>query len=300
MRIFLIISGLVLAGISFGQPSLSVSSTQALIGDQLELTLQIPLPGQATWINADVEPADTVASVEVLQTFSPEQVQGAVRKRWTIAVFDTGYVRIPPLEVVLENNGVSDTFLTNDIPLRIEGIVDSAGMAPIKPIVREPVQLSDYIPYVVGAIGLVLLILAGIWWSRRPKKEPEVVVIRDEKPPHIHAFERLDTLEAQQLWQKGEIKKYHSELSHITREYLENRYGIQALEHTTGEIVEQLGRLELGSELVTEIKGMMEVEDLVKFAKAKPPVEVHAGHMELVRTFIRNTKIEPQNALTHA
>lgn len=299
--VLVLISLLYCTGLLFGQPQLQVSATQALIGDQIELVLRIPLVEGQEWINADVMPADTVPSIEVIRASAPEIGRGVVVKRWTIAVFDTGYVRVPPVPVVIQRGTSIDTVFSNDIPLQIEGVVDSAGMAPIKPIEYEPVRFSDYMPYLVGGLlAFLLLMIAGIWWARRPRKQPGIIEIRDEKPAHVLALGRLDQLEAQQLWQQGQIKSYHSILSHIVRQYLEHRYQIQALEYTTEEIIVQLLILDLGTELLDETAKMMRLEDLVKFAKATPPMEVHASHMEFVRGFIQRTRMLDQMERHHA
>lgn len=72
------------------------------------------------------------------------------------------------------------------------------------------------------------------------KKAPEGR--RAEKPllPHELALQKLVALQQQKLWQKGDVKPYQSELTFIIREYLENRFNIQALESTTDEIVQNL------------------------------------------------------------
>ncbi|MDX1409956.1 MAG: hypothetical protein R3330_17525, partial [Saprospiraceae bacterium] len=92
----LLVYALLLAAAGYSQPRLTVSSTRALIGDHLQLTLEVGLNAGDQWVNQDVVPADTVAPVEVLETSGPEIGQDMLRRRWTIAVFDTGWVRIPP------------------------------------------------------------------------------------------------------------------------------------------------------------------------------------------------------------
>jgi hypothetical protein len=216
-------------------------------------------------------------------------------QKWTIAVFDTGLVRIPPLPVVLQNGSSTDTQYTNDIPLLISGVMDSLGLAPIKPIIREPANFSDYLPYVFGVVGLVLLVALVYWWSKRKPREIEVIEIRDQKPAHQIALEQLDALEAEKLWQQGQIKEYHSRLHHILREYLERRFGIRAMESTTGEILAQLSSGHLSDDMLRRVREVMEAEDLIKFAKAEPPVDVHAQYLDFARSLILQTKFEPQS-----
>jgi hypothetical protein len=279
----------------FAQPKLSVNSTSALIGDKLTLTLEVPHIAGSEWINPDVIPADTVNAIQVLKhgnTQSHPEDQ-AIIKEWTIAVYDTGFVWVPPIPVIMRSVQGDDTSWTNDIPLIIKGVIDSTGMAPIKPIDYEPVRFSDYVPYLIGLVTLIALILGGIWWRRRPKKDKEVIIIEEIIPPHITALELLRVLEEQELWQDGKIEEYHMQLSHILREYLEERYGVAALESTTSEVRDMLKPL-LSTDHFNDMMPMMEIEDLIKFAKAQPPIEVHDQHLSFVRQFVLNTKQEPE------
>jgi hypothetical protein len=211
-----------------------------------------------------------------------------------IAVFDTGIVRIPPMPVVLQNSIGFDTQYTNDIPLLITGVADSLGLAPIKPIIPEPAKFSDYLPYLIAAALIGILIVLGIIYRRRKPKAQEVVEVRDVKSAHVIAFEKLDLLESEKLWQKGHIKEYHSRMNHIMREYLDERFQIRTLESTSSEIMAQLRSIDLPEKLLGEISDVMEVEDLIKFAKAEPPAEIHAEYLEFARALIRQTKIDTQ------
>lgn len=277
----------------FAQPKLSVSSTSALIGDQLTLSITVPSIAGSEWVNPDVIPADTVQEIQVLMHGNPEirEADNTIFKEWTIAVYDTGFVRIPPLPVVMRNARGDDTSWTNDIPLIIEGVIDSTGLAPIKPISYEPVRFSDYVPYLIGLAVLIALFFGWIWWRRRPKKEKKVVVIEEVIPAHVIALEELRLLEEQQLWQDGKIKAYHMQLSHILRAYLEERYDVAALESTTSEVRILLKPL-LAQEHFNDMMPMMEIEDLIKFAKAQPPIEIHEQHLNFARQFVLNTKQE--------
>jgi hypothetical protein len=255
-------------------------------------------------VNPDVVPADTVSAIEVVKTGNVQQAGAGsyVRymKTWTIAVFDTGLVRIPPLQVVLQSSLGTDTQYTNDIPLLISGITDSLGLAPIKPIIREPAKFSDYLSYILIAVGLAVLIFLAIWYRRRKPKEQAVIEIRDEKPAHVIALDQLDALEREKLWQQGLIKEYHSRMNYIMREYLERRYHIPALESTSGEIMEHLRQSALPENLLRQIREVMTVEDLIKFAKAEPPIDIHAQYLEFARSLILQTKYEPQTTTTNA
>ena len=294
----LILLILILSGVSaVAQPSLKVDRAEALIGDKLQLTLEVPDREGMQWANADVIPADTLESVVVWPEATIATAQSGVAQvaRWQIAIYDTGIVRIPPVPVIYRSGTSADTFYSNDVPVLVQGVTDSTGLAPLKPIRYEPAKFSDYLPYILGVVGLVLLIAIINWWRKRPKEadwEPEIVEI--PRPPHEIALAKLSDLEGRALWQKGEIADYHSILSRIVREYLEARYNVAALESTTGEVRSML-KPHLNSEQFEDMMKMMQLEDLIKFAKAEPPSEVHAQHMDFARQFIESTKVEPEN-----
>ena len=272
--------------VALAQPELTTSATESLIGDKITVTLEVPV-SNSEWVNTDVVPADSAMAVQVLETLAADRSQrGVIYQAWEVAIYDTGYVRIPSVPIVYSNG---DTFYTNDLPIYVQGVIDSTGLAPIKPIIREPVRFSDYVPYILGLIGAVLLVMGMIWWSRRPKKEvvEEIVVVPD--PPDVIALGKLSELEKQELWQQGKIREYHSELSYILREYLEGRYDVRALESTTGEVRSMLRPILEGDQFDVMMK-MMQMEDLIKFAKAEPPIEVHAQHLAFVKQFVMETK----------
>lgn len=278
-----------------GQPQLTIDRTKMLIGDQAALTLSFKMPGTAEWGNPDIQLPDTLTSIQTIQSLDPvingNTGEQQVVKQWTIAPFDTGYIYIPSLPVVIMQNGQSDTFFTNNIPINVQGVTaDSTGLAPIKDIIEEPKNWIDYLWLfiIIGVAGL--LYAAFRLMKKRNEAKPELPEII--RPAHEIALEKLDVLDAARLWQKGEIKAYHVELTHIFREYLEKRYHIPALESTTEEISLGLKKVGLEQHERSQVRELLLQSDLVKFAKAKPRVEVHDELMHYARAFILRTKFE--------
>ena len=116
-------------------------------------------------------------------------------------------------------------------------------------------------------------------------------------PAHIIAFGKLEILKGEKLWQEGKLKQYHSSLTDIVREYIENRYKIQALEQTTDEILWSFRNVAIDEESKTKLKRVLVVADLVKFAKEIPlPAE---NEMSLTNSydFINGTKREEEKAI---
>ncbi|MBE9481570.1 MAG: hypothetical protein IMY69_07740, partial [Bacteroidetes bacterium] len=95
-------------------------------------------------------------------------------------------------------------------------------------------------------------------------------------PPHVIALDALEKLRINKLWQSGKIKEYHTEITDIIRVYIHERFGIDAMEMTTDEILASFNKKndEVDDGLKNKLKQTLMLADLVKFAKEKPlPLE---------------------------
>ena len=182
-------------------------------------------------------------------------------------------------------------------PLGTATQTDSLAIAPIKNIISEPTNLWDYLPYfiILGVVligGLIYWLVTKYWLGRSTRNYEEEVEVEIILPPHVVALQKLAHLGDEKLWQKGEVKKYQSELTYIIREYLEGRYSIAALESTTSEIIGQLKSTLTDPSHQSSLQRILQVADLVKFAKAKPEEEVHASFLEEAEGFVHATKLD--------
>ena len=275
-----------------GQAVLSVDRTEIRIGDQVKATIRADLSGGREWINADAVWPDSIKGIEVVSgpVWNRQQPE-ATTATWSVAFFDTGWVRIPALPVFIQYNGQTDTAYTNDIPVKVVPVEpDSTGLADIKEIYLEPFSIAYYKRYIPHLLVAILLITGLIMWLRRRKAKKGVVEIKTlPLLPHEWASKALDELESRRLWQSGEVKEHYTNLTGILREYLERRFGIHAMEQTSDEILEQLRHQHLSQSLLADTEQLLSVSDLIKFAKADPGMDIHAVTIGRVRAFVRET-----------
>jgi hypothetical protein len=278
------------------QTVMTADRTQVLIGDQVKATITTNLSQGKEWRNLENVWPDSIPGIEVVS--GPEidnKNPASARYTWIVSVFDTGWVRIPSLPVVIRDGNRLDTFMTNDIPIEVLIVEpDSTGLAGIKDIVRQPFSLWYYRKYWPHLLILLALLLgAYVWWRKRNRPEELVEEMIPEPLPHEWALQELAVLEERKLWQQGEVKEHYTLLTGIFREYLERLYGIQAKEQTTDEILHQLSFQDLRPELLNDTGELLSVADLIKFAKADPGTDIHAATIERVRRFIRETMVIP-------
>jgi len=290
---FLVLSSLLPLG-GFTQGSLSVDKTRIMIGDQIHATIKIDLNNGAEWKNAETVWPDTMKGMEIVSgpVWSKDN-PSATLATWVVTFFDTGIVRIPRLPLIIERQGQLDTTFTLDIPIIVNAVEpDSSGLKAIKDIYVQPFSPGYYKRYIPHAIVFMLILAGLIFWLRRRQRK-QVIAAPAPIPllPHEWAYDALNTLAEQKLWQHGEVKEHYTYLTAILREYLERRYGIRAMEQTSDQIIDQLRFRLMNETLLQDTEELLSVADLIKFAKADPGMDIHAATIERVRSFVKLTTI---------
>ena len=264
-----------------------VDSTTMLIGDQVQLKLEAT--AAAGIALADPLWPPNTDTLEFLSFGKWDTLgRGTLVCEAVFTVWDTGFQEVPPIGVPYSGNGLIDTAWTSNLIMEVRLPTDSLRLNDIKDIIREPAVFSDYLSYLY-ALGTIVLIGLILWFWRHPVRVKKEVPPPPPPPPHEVAMEQLAALAQKKLWQQGRVKEYHSELTHILREYLEGRFDINALEETTDEILDQLRKRNLPAALRQRLEEILQTADMVKFAKAKPAAQFHEKAFESVKAFVEQT-----------
>jgi hypothetical protein len=274
----------------------TVDSSSIVIGDWMHVSVEVKHPSNIKIVFPALR--DTIGPFEIVKQDSLQRTEEngitTLSKVYTISSYHDGMKYVPPISV--EYRTESDTTLriaeSNPIPVTIRGIeVDtSQTIRDIKPPLSVPISLEEILLY----IGIVVVIAAvGYFiYQQIQKKKRALGEIVEEKPlipPHILAFQKLEELEVRRLWQAGEIKVFYSLATEIVRTYFEQRYGIMALEMTTGEVMMQLQKFKMEKSLSSFIELFLSSADLVKFAKYQPVVVENEQVISQARMIVEKT-----------
>jgi hypothetical protein len=260
-----------------------ISTDSMMIGDQVLFTVHVEAAKNVSFKMPQL--VDTLSrQLEVLFPYSRDssREEGSliVDHTYVIAGFESGVQLIPAQRVVYNYNNTTDTALSMPLLITVfDPEVDTTQqIKPIKPPINTPITLKEILPWIaVGAGGwlVVTLVMALIWMYREKRRDPEIFSIKPLEPAHIVAFRELDRLKEKKLWESGQVKSYYTQLTEITRRYIERLYGIPAMERTTEEILTAFRRSNTEDSLLDEmLRELLELADLVKFAKEDPlPVD---------------------------
>lgn len=290
----------------------SLDTNNIRIGQQVKLQLSIQYrvdngqqvkihwPGIADTLIKEVE----VVGQSKIDTLIPDKnnpFEFVQTKTVFITSFDSGYWAIPPFKFIVNN----DTAGVSTDPLLLEvgtvAVDTSLAIKDIKPPFEENYTWLDWIKdnmYVVyGTLVAILIVVSIIFLIRYFRKVPPPTVIVEipKTPAHVTAFEKLDKLKNEKLWQEGKLKLYHSTLSEIIREYIENRFKIQALEQTTEEILYGFRNIAIDEDSKLKLKQLLLLADMVKFAKEQPLPNENEMCLSNAYDFVTGTKREENN-----
>lgn len=271
-----------------------VDRAKITIGDRVLYSITVEKPSGTELMAFNPSPASDVIEVKDCKNSKPKK-QGSKEISeyvYTVTAYTTGKLAIPGLSVDYKSkDGNTGTASTETIAVLVESVLkgETAG-ADVKDI-KSPLSLKSYLPfYVLAAACAVAALLYFFYFRRRKEGEGSFAPAAPPRPAHEIALEMLKKLEEMSLLVTGEYKKYYVILSEITRNYIENRYAVPAIERTTTELYQEMRVKGIERKSCAMAKELLDQCDLVKFAKFTPERKEAGSDMARAREFVELTK----------
>ena len=270
----------IFANISFAG-EISVKATlepnEILIGQQSTYKLELiqPATEKVSWPQFSDTLATNVQILEKLKTDTAKISDGriSITTEYLVSSYDSGFYYIP--EQIFET--ATEKAFTNPLGLTVNTVPVDENTDDInaeKNIMSAPfswIELARWSGIGLAAvliIAIIVLLLMRFVFNKKVTilpETPEVVL-----PAHVVALQKLEQIKTEKIWQQGQIKQFYTDITDVIREYLENGYQINAMEMTTEEIVALVKKNKDLDEIRIVLKEMLELSDLVKFAKFVP------------------------------
>ena len=249
-----------------------------LIGEplKLEVTATAPRSVAVQW------PAiDSIYHFEILHRSEIDtQLSGsdvAFKRVYTLTSWDSGRWQLPSFHTTGSNK-------TKPLPIEVaytpfdpkQDYHDIKDILDVKP----PARITWYW-YVIGAV--LLLLLFWLLFPQRRRKETEEVPLSAEAV-YKEAMKRLEQLKKQQT--NAEAKGYYTALIDIFREYLYKRKNMQSFSKTTEDLAHQVKSLQMPAADYQALVPVLQLSDMVKFAKYQPQPDETKTAWETIRKSI--------------
>ena len=298
------IIGLLLMGVSKADAQVTVDakidSLQLMIGEQAKVELEVSLNANQK-LQLPLLNDTLVRGVEILEIAKPDtQMLNAgkrmlVKQEYTITSFDSALYYLPPFEV-----------LVDDMPYRSKALALKVYSVPVDTLnpdqffgpksIREVSIIWEDISTIFW-LTLLMVALGGLGYYLYKRFKDNKPIIRKVKVepkllPHTLALQEIERIKGDKSLRIADPKTYYTELTDVLRTYMAERFGFNAMEMTSCEIIDKL--LETNDkDSIRELKYLFETADLVKFAKHSPLMNENDMNLVNAVDFINNTKVEP-------
>lgn len=275
-----------------------IDSLQILVGEQAKIQLQVAMDAQQRAIFPLYK--DTlVRGVEIVDTAKPDTQYLNDRQRllitqeYTVTSFDSALYYLPPMPVTVNNK----LYKSNALALKVYSMpVDTLHPEQFfgqKPVMKAPFEWEDWYGLLGSSfltlplLGLLIYLVVRI---RDNKPIIRKVKIEPKLPPYQTALQEFERIKNEKIWQKGQPKEYYTELTDTLRTYIKARFGFNALEMTSSEIIDNLLEFQ-NKEAIADLRLLFQTADLVKFAKHDPQMNENDANLINAMEFINETKL---------
>lgn len=277
------------------QVTAEIEKSSINIGEQTIITIHANSSSKNNIIFPSYDSLQSIIpGIEVLKTEDRTNVPNQISRSYIITSFDTASYEIPSFNVSVNGK----TYSTNSLPLKVESVeIDTTNVEKIydlKPALEPAFQLSEWTFPVIASILTMLISVLLIYIIIRIKDNKPIIrrfKLKPYIPPHKKAMNEIERIKDTDLWQTGDTKEYYTQLTDILRRYMQGRYGFNAMEMTTNEIVDELQKVN-DENSIRELNSLFSTADMVKFAKAKPELSENDKNLINAIAYIQHTKKE--------
>ena len=277
-----------------------IDSIQIFVGQQAHVTLTATAKENAKVEFPQFKPMEYITpGVEVLDRRELEQKaqdNGFVSRSmvYTMTSFDDTLYYIPPMTVKIDGKPYeSKSLALKVLTIEVDTLHAEQFFGP-KDVQDNPFQWSDWsLPFWLSVLMLVLLAAAYYLYLRLRDNKPIISHIRIVKRllPHQKAMKEIEQLKADKMVTSENSKEYYTKLTDTLRKYIEERYGFNAMEMTSSEIIEKLMASQ-DQKALDELRQLFTTADLVKFAKYSTLINENDANLVNAIDFINQTKLE--------
>ncbi len=279
--------------------SASVDSTFVEMGSRATITLNVidsSHAGEVIDLPESGAEADAFDFIDVKCDTTP----AGYKYNMLIQAWYPGVLTFSPFRYAVGEDTVESEILTLKVmPVPIDS---TKTLNPMESVANPPRAWYDYIPewmpWALMGLLLAVLIALGVYLYIVYRKTG-TIIMHKPKPidPYAEAMAALGRLRASRMAESGKEKEYYTTLIDILRRYLDLRFGINAMEMSSTQILASLRHNNETRGDQPRIKQILDLADIVKFAKVRPMPDDNIKSFNTVEQFVESTKpvpVEPE------
>ncbi len=209
----------------------------------------------------------------------------------------SGQLSVPAFEIKNpEGGGVAKTL---PFQVNVLSAISKEDARPTEEVSLKPperVTFPWFWAVLMGILSVLVLAAAFYFILKKLGKKTEAQSLVTQSltpilPEDEEALKALQTVENAGWMQAGKYKVYYFRISEIFKSYIGRRYGFDAVESTTGELLRYLEKNKLLSpELMDQMDSLFQRMDRVKFTDYVPNFDESLHLLQDARMLVLNTK----------
>ena len=237
--------------------------------------------------------------VEVLECSNADTSKldnGLVRitRKYTLTSFDENLYYIPPMKVKVDGKEYQSKSLALKVLTVPVDTLHPEKFYPPKGVQDNPFLWSEWEQaFWLSVIFVLVCVLTYYLWTRLKENKPVIAQVRIIKkiPPHQKALKEIERIKDDRMSVSEDQKAYYTLLTDVLRKYIKARFGFNAMEMTSSQIIKKL--LESNErDALKKLNDVLDTADLVKFAKYNPMENENDMNLISAVAFINNTRVE--------
>lgn len=277
-----------------------LDSLQILIGQQTTLHITVSANRGQKVVMPSFKPSQTlIPGVEVVEqsqgdTADIDDKRIQVSRDYILTSFDENVYAIPALNVKVNGKNYHGNPLALKVLTVPVDTVHPNQFYPPKDVQDNPFLWSEWSG--IFWLSILMLLLCGAMYYmllRLKQNKPIIKSFRIVKriPAHEKALSEINVIKQQRSENRESQKEYYTRLTNTLREYIVSRFGFNAMEMTSGEIIERL-QAAGDQKMIDELKQLFRTADLVKFAKYETLINENDANLVNAINFIDQTKTD--------
>jgi len=263
---------------------------QYMVGDLINYNFSLPLTEQNLNLSSDFQFSDTLKLIDS----KIDTIKKQINYLFVFTSFVEGQVKLPEFQFYQANKTEPIYNISSPIIEITMPTIDTTKIEvmPLKSIIKVPFTFKEIVPFVIGGLLFVGIVLAIIYFvihkEKRPKilqPKPEIIISEDKE-----ALDNLLRLRKAKFLDSGQVKQHYVILSEILWQYLYRRFNVNAFEMTTEQIMNSLHTKQIEQSNVDLLDNIFTTADLVKFAKYIPDMRTNLNLLQTSEDFVNNTK----------
>lgn len=292
----------------------TIAETEIQAGDTTTLTIDITGEFKAGFQFVDTALTNIATKYPDLEITAKNRPQTTdlgrgrtrIQSSYLVQPFDSGLYVVPQVYVVSDSDTiftpitalkVNPTLLDSTLLVKNEAGQPDLTIHEYTDVETVEKKFIDYFPewainwgwwLLLAIVAIGLLIFVYMKWLRHGKIP--LIPAKKPIPPYELAMSELDKLHKQKLWQRGNEKEYYTRLTDILRQFIHGRFGVNAKEMTSTQILNALSSCDNTVMFTDGLRSILESADFVKFAKAKPLADENETSFNLSVDFVEANK----------